>query len=70
MDYPSAGFERIAEAVFEMQQRLQALQEENRQLHEALAALRRGVGITLVIEGHFYPLVTGVPSPDRRRPSF
>lgn len=52
MDHPSEGFERIAEAVFEMQHRLQALQEENRHLHEALAALRRGVGITVVIEEH------------------
>ena len=50
VDHPSAGFERIAEAVFEMQRRLHALEEENRQLHEALAALRRGVGITVVIE--------------------
>ena len=70
MDHPSAGFERIAEALLEMQHQLQALEEENRQLHEALAALRRGMGITVVIEQRSYPLVTGVPAPDSRRPAF
>ena len=70
MDRPSAGFERIAEALLEMQQRLHALEEENRQLHEALAALRRGVGITVMIEQRPYPLVTGVSPPVDRRHFF
>jgi regulator of replication initiation timing len=54
------GFEQIANALLEMQQRMQALIAENRQLQEELAALRRGAGITVIIEGQAFPLATGL----------
>lgn len=61
MDHASKGFERIALALMEMQQRSEALLAENRHLHAELAALRRGEGITVVIEERSYPLVPGMP---------
>jgi len=63
MDLTTEGFEQIAAALLEMQQKMQALINENRQLHEELAALRRGVGIDLVIEGHPFALNTAVQAP-------
>jgi regulator of replication initiation timing len=60
MERAPEGFEQIASALLEMQQRMQALIAENRQLQEELAALRRGVGITVVIEGQAYPLATSL----------
>ncbi len=57
MDRVNEGFEQIASMLLEMQQRMQQLVAENRQLQEELAALRRGVGIMVVIEGHAYPLL-------------
>ena len=61
MEHTSEGFERIAMALMEMQQRTVALQAENRRLHAELAALRQGAGIMVAIEGRLYPLVAGVP---------
>lgn len=61
MEHLSEGFERIAMALMEMQQRTEALQAENRRLHAELAALRQGAGIMVAIEGRLYPLVPGVP---------
>jgi hypothetical protein len=45
------GFARLLAAIAEMQRYLEALQEENRALHAALAALRSGGGIAVVIDG-------------------
>jgi regulator of replication initiation timing len=63
MDLTTEGFEQIAAALLEMQQKMQALIQENRQLREELAALRRGVGITLVIEGQPFLLNTTFSTP-------
>ena len=57
------GFESIASMLLEMQRRMQQMIAENRQLQEQLAALRRGVGIMVVIEGQAFPLLTGALSP-------
>ncbi len=59
MDYASEGFERIAAALMEMHQRTEVLIAENRHLQAELAALRRGEGIMVAIEGRLYPLVPG-----------
>jgi regulator of replication initiation timing len=59
MDPTVEGFEQIANALLEMRQRMQMLIAENRQLQEELAALRRGVGVQVVVEGQPYPLATG-----------
>jgi hypothetical protein len=59
MDPTVEGFEQIANALLEMRQRMQVLVAENRQLQEELAALRRGVGVMVVVEGQQYPLLTG-----------
>jgi hypothetical protein len=65
MERAPEGFEQIAGALLEMQQRMQALVAENRQLQEQLAALRRGVGITVLIEGQAFPVATYMmPSAD------
>jgi regulator of replication initiation timing len=63
MDLTTEGFEQIANALLEMRQRMQVLIAENRQLQEELAALRRGVGIMVVIEGQAFPLITGPAAP-------
>jgi len=63
MDLTMEGFEQIANALLEMRQRMQILLAENRQLQEELAALRRGVGVQVVVEGQQYPLLTGTASP-------
>ncbi|HEY7348303.1 MAG TPA: hypothetical protein VH599_08280 [Ktedonobacterales bacterium] len=63
MDPTIEGFEQIANALLEMRQRMQALVAENRQLQEELAALRRGVGVLVVVEGQSFPLLTGTPTP-------
>ena len=60
MEDASGGFEQIAIAIMEMQQRTQVLLAENRHLQAQLAALRRGNGIMVVIEGSQYPLVPGM----------
>ena len=62
MDLTMEGFEQIANALLEMRQRMQILLAENRQLQEELAALRRGVGVQVVVEGQSYPLLTGSAS--------
>ena len=62
MELTTEGFEQIAAALLEMQQKMQVLIQENRQLQEELAALRRGVGVTLVIEGRPFPLNTAAPA--------
>jgi hypothetical protein len=56
MEHASEGFERIAMAIMEMQQRTEVLLAENRHLHAELAALRYGAGIMVSIEGRLYPL--------------
>lgn len=58
MELTTEGFEQIAAALLEMQQKMQVLIQENRQLQEELAALRLGVGVALVIEGRPFPLNT------------
>lgn len=63
MDPTLEGFEQIANALLEMRQRMQMLIAENRQLQEELAALRRGVGVQVVVEGQAFPLATGTPTP-------
>src|SRR5579859_3128813 len=69
MERAPEGFEQLAGALLEMQQRMQALIAENRQLQEELAALRRGVGIVVVVEGQPFLLATGVtPSAPLRSP--
>ena len=60
MEHASEGFERIAMALMEMQQRTEALLAENRRLHAELAELRRGGGIMVTIEGRLYPLAPGI----------
>ena len=63
MDLTVEGFEQIANALLEMRQRMQVLIAENRQLQEELAALRRGVGVMVLVEGQLFPLVTGSAMP-------
>jgi regulator of replication initiation timing len=63
MDPTVEGFENIANALLEMRQRMQALIAENRQLQEELAALRRGVGVMVVVDGQTFPLLTGSATP-------
>ncbi len=63
MERATEGFEQLAGALLEMQQRMQALIAENRQLQEELAALRRGVGIVVVVEGQPFSLATGILTP-------
>ncbi|HLV98418.1 MAG TPA: hypothetical protein VKT82_07035 [Ktedonobacterales bacterium] len=63
MDPTVEGFEQIANALLEMRQRMQALVAENRQLQEELAALRRGVGVMVMVEGQQFPLLTGSATP-------
>ena len=60
MEDASQGFEHIAVAIMEMHQRSEALLAENRHLQAELAALRRGDGIVVVIEGRQYTLVPGL----------
>ncbi len=59
MDPTVEGFEQIANALLEMRQRMQALIAENRQLQEELAALRRGVGVMVMVDGQAFPLAIG-----------
>jgi hypothetical protein len=61
MEHAADGFERIALALMEMQQRTEALLAENRRLHAELAALRQGAGILVTIEGRLYPLASERP---------
>jgi hypothetical protein len=58
MDLVNEGFENIAGLLLEMQKRMQQMVAENQQLREQLAALRRGEGLMVVIEGQAYPLLT------------
>jgi len=67
MEHASAGFERIALALMEMQQRTGALLAENRQLQAELAALRQGLTIMVSIEGRLYRLVPGLMTPSDPR---
>ena len=46
-----AGFEGIAQMLLEQKKLMDALEAENRELRRQLEDLRRGVGITVVIEG-------------------
>ena len=62
MEQASDGFERIALALMEMQQRTEALLAENRRLYAELAALRQGAGILVSIEGRHYPLTSAQSS--------
>lgn len=60
-----AGFETIAHMLLEQKKLMDALETENRELRRQLADLRRGVGISLVIEGKTVPIAAdagqGVP---------
>ncbi len=69
MDPTVEGFENIANALLEMRQRMQALVAENRQLQEELAALRRGVGVMVTVEGQAFPLDTGTAVTTPAEPS-
>ncbi len=70
MDPTVEGFEQIANALLEMRQRMQVLVAENRQLQEELAALRRGVGVMVVVDGQQFPLLTGTTPSDSIRSPF
>src|SRR6266536_2196625 len=52
----SAGFEGIAQMLLEQKRLMDTLEAENRELRRQLADLRRGVGISLVIDGRTLPL--------------
>jgi hypothetical protein len=52
----SAGFEGIAQMLLEQKKLMDALEAENRDLRRQLDDLRRGVGISVVIEGKTIPL--------------
>jgi hypothetical protein len=67
MEDGSVGFEHIAVAILEMQQRTEALLAENRRLLAELAALRQGAGIMVAIEGRLYPLVPEWAAPNDPR---
>ena len=58
MDLVNEGFEDIIKLIIEEQQRIQRMVAENQRLREEVAALRRGDGIMVVIEGHSVPLVS------------
>lgn len=62
MDHAAEGFERIAQALIELQQHTEALLAENRRLRAELAALRQGAGILVSIEGRLYPLAPERPT--------
>ena len=51
MERSAAGFEGIAQMLLEQKKLMDALEAENRELRRQLEDLRRGVGITVVIEG-------------------
>ena len=69
MDQVNEGFERIATQLLEMQRRMQLLVQENSRLQEQLAALRRGVGVQVVIEGRTLSLISA-SSPEQLRSPF
>jgi hypothetical protein len=50
MERSAAGFEGIAQMLLEQKKLMDALEAENRELRRQLEDLRRGVGITVVIE--------------------
>lgn len=52
----SAGFEGIAQMLLEQKKLMDALEAENRDLRRQLEELRRGAGISVVIEGKTIPL--------------
>jgi hypothetical protein len=52
---------RIARWLAEREQRIQALEAENRELRQQLERLRQGVGIALVIEGRVVPMAPTTP---------
>jgi cell division protein FtsB len=54
----SAGFEGIAQMLLEQKKLMDALEAENRELRRQLDDLRRGVGISVVIEGKTIQLAT------------
>ena len=51
MERSAAGLEGIAQMLLEQKKLMDALEAENRELRRQLEDLRRGVGITVVIEG-------------------
>lgn len=55
----SAGFEGIAQMLLEQKKLMDALEAENRDLRRQLDELRRGVGVSVVIEGKTIPLARG-----------
>lgn len=54
----SAGFEGIAQMLLEQKKLMDALEAENRELRRQLDDLRRGIGISVVIDGRTLPLAT------------
>jgi hypothetical protein len=54
----NTGFDGIAEMLLQQKKLMEALEAENRELRRQLADLRRGVGITVVIEGKTIQLAT------------
>src|SRR5437660_5362502 len=59
----SAGFEGIAQMVLEQKKLMDAVESENRELRRQLSALRRGIGIAVVIEGKTVQLETDAGTP-------
>jgi hypothetical protein len=58
----SAGFEGIAQMLLEQKKLMDALEAENRELRRQLSDLRRGIGISVVIEGKTIQLATDAGS--------
>lgn len=55
----SAGFESIAEMLLQQKKLMDELESENRALRRQIADLKRGVGISIVIDGKAMPLAGG-----------
>jgi len=56
----SAGFEGIAQMLLEQKKLMDALEAENRELRRQLADLRRGMGISVIIEGKTIQLANDI----------
>lgn len=65
----SAGFEGIAQMLLEQKKVMEALEAENRDLRRQLEELRRGVGVSVVIEGKTIPLSTSTGGDQAKVPS-
>ena len=65
----SAGFEGIAQMLLEQKKLMEALEAENRDLRRQLEELRRGVGVSVVIEGKTIPLSTSTGGDQAKAPA-